>query len=275
MAFKSILSPVIVENASPSRVAADFAAGLAAMNDARLLIMIAAPPVVLQGAFVLPAVRSMIADANAQILRHAHAFRDGVRAIEGGVTVDCEIVAERYLEARERIIAAARMSDLIVLTPVADLMETRYDIMRAILFETGRPVLLVPARWEKAPAFRKIVVAWDGGASAARALGDAMAFIEQADQVEIVRVTPDSRTKSADVAALGAHLSRHCRSVQVNELPLRDGDVGKTIREHASLTRADLVVMGAFGHSRLWETMLGGVTRDALEHVATPTLVSH
>ena len=167
MAIKSILSPVIVEDTPVAREAADFGARLAALLGARLQALIVVPRIPLPAAFALPAARAMVDEANAGRKRRAEQFRTDLGAVKAGGIVDCEIVADRYLEARARIVAAARMSDLVVMTPAAEVMEARHDVMRALLFESGRPLLLVPPGWDKAPAWKRVVVAWDGGAPSA------------------------------------------------------------------------------------------------------------
>ena len=274
MSIKSILSAIIVEDDPASKSAADYAVSLAAGLNAHLTAMVGTPRITAPGGLIISQVRTLMNSANAERRKRAEETLAALKSTARGEFFSGEIVHDIYLAVRARMVEAARMSDLIVVSPSGELMTSRYDFMRALIFTSGRPVLLAPDDWTKPAAWKKIAVAWDGGAPAARALGDAMPLIEMADETEVVCVTPD-KDKSTGGAALAAHLARHCRSVRLNEMPVRDGDVGKTIREHAAATHADLIVMGAFGHSRLWELTLGGATQDAIENIQTPTMLSH
>lgn len=274
MTFKSFFAPVIVEDEPLSRVAVDFATGLAATSGGHLQVMLGAPRLTAPGGLLPGQVHAMLDAANGDRRNRAEAFRTAIEAAPAGAAISSEIVQVPYLAMRDRLVAGARASDLVVLAPSGEFLSNRQDIMRAILFGCGRPVLLVPPAWTTQPRIQRVVVAWDGGGPAARALGDAMPFIEAAEQVEIVCFTPD-KGKSTDKASVAAHVARHNRATKLSELPIANGDVGASLRDYAKMTRADLVVMGAYGHSRLWEMTLGGVTQTAIENTATPTLVSH
>ena len=119
-------------------------------------------------------------------------------------------------------------------------------------------------------------VAWDGGASAARAVRDALPLLAAAEMVEVVSVLGEKDiTAEASGADIARHLTRHCPEVCVNVLPVGEDGVAATLFAHGILTRADLMVMGGYGHSRLREFILGGVTRDTLARTDIPTLLSH
>ena len=150
------------------------------------------------------------------------------------------------------------------------------DIVIDMLFGSGVPLLLVPANWNKPGPIRKAIVAWDGGASAARAVRDALPLLADAEMVEVVSVLGEKDIAAeASGADIARHLARHCREVSVNVLPVREDGVAATLFAHGILTRADLMVMGGYGHSRLREFVLGGVTRDTLARTDIPTLLSH
>jgi nucleotide-binding universal stress UspA family protein len=144
------------------------------------------------------------------------------------------------------------------------------------LFESGRPVLVVPYIQKTGLALGKVLVCWDGSRSAARAAGDAMPFLARADGVEVLIVTGE-RGKSDEIpgADIGHHLARHGLKVDVKRIVAADSDVANTILSYVADSSADLIVMGGYGHSRLREFILGGVTRGILEAMTVPTLMSH
>lgn len=148
------------------------------------------------------------------------------------------------------------------------------DVIQAMLFMSGRPVITIPPNWERGARFQNVLVAWDGGARAARAVGDAMPFLIRAEQVEILCVSPDA-SKSVDGADLATHLARHCRRVTVTDLQKEHGDVARTLHSHAAMVKADLLVMGAYAHSKLLQMVLGGVTSHMLAEAELPVLLSY
>ena len=120
------------------------------------------------------------------------------------------------------------------------------------------------------------MVCWDGSRAATRAIADAMPFLEKAKQVEVV-VVGNKPPKSDEVpgADLGQHLARHGVKVDVKRITSPDIDVASTILSYAADSSADMIVMGGYGHSRLREFVLGGVTRGILESMTVPVLMSH
>lgn len=142
----------------------------------------------------------------------------------------------------------------------------------ALLMEVGRPVLVVPPGIELLAA-RRIVVAWKDTREARRAVHDALPFLTRADEVHVAVVGPDANREGTE--DLAAYLSGH--SVTVTTHLLRNPEIGAAdeIRRFAGREEADLVVMGAYGHSRLREWMFGGATRDVLRTTPICCLMSH
>jgi nucleotide-binding universal stress UspA family protein len=141
---------------------------------------------------------------------------------------------------------------------------------------SGAPVLIAPANWSQRGAAIRALVAWDESASAARAVRGALALLIEAQSVEVVCVTGDKVMPSVTPGAdLAQYLARHCRIVTETEIPMENADAAATLRQHASLTRADLLVLGGYGHSRFREFVLGGVTRSMLHEIAIQTLMAH
>ena len=149
-------------------------------------------------------------------------------------------------------------------------------IVEAALFDSGRPVLIVPYIQRAGLKLDRVMVCWDGSRSAARAVADAMPFIVRAKAAEVVIVTSEP-TKSNEMpgADIAHHLARHGTKVEIKPIVTAEIDVTSTILSHAADASADFLVMGGYGHSRLREFVLGGVTRGILTSMTVPTLMSH
>ena len=148
--------------------------------------------------------------------------------------------------------------------------------VEAGLFESGRPVIIVPYIQQQDLRLERVLVCWDGGRTAARAMGDAMPFLTRTKAVDIV-IVATGRAKSDEIpgADIGHHLARHGINVDVKHIVAEDVDVPNTILSYAADVSAEMIVMGGYGHSRLREFVLGGATRDILASMTVPILMSH
>lgn len=149
-------------------------------------------------------------------------------------------------------------------------------IVEAALFESGRPVIVVPYIQTKSFTLDRVVICWDGGRAATRAIADAMPFLKRAKIIDVVMVTSES-AKSDEIpgADIGQHLARHGLAVNIERLVGSGTDVSGSILSYVADASADFIVMGGYGHSRLREFILGGVTRSMLASMTAPTLLSH
>lgn len=145
----------------------------------------------------------------------------------------------------------------------------------ALLMGSGRPIFVVPYI-QKGPAkLDRVVVAWDGGLVATRALAGAMPLLQLAKQVELVTVAPsDEPVEELPGFNITRHLVRHGVKAELRQLPPAQ-DIGAALLSHAADVDADYLVMGGYGHSRLREFMLGGTTRGILSSMTLPVLMSH
>lgn len=170
----------------------------------------------------------------------------------------------------------ARRFDLAVLSQAgSDDAGGEETFIEAALFDSGRPVLMVPFVQAGGLKLDCITVCWDGSRSAARAIADAMPFLKRAKKIEIVIVTTEMKTDEVEGADIAAHLVRYGLNVEVERIVNPPIDVADTILSHVADAGSDLIVMGAYGHSRLREFILGGVTRGILSSMTLPTLMSH
>ncbi len=149
-------------------------------------------------------------------------------------------------------------------------------IVEATLFDSGRPVIVVPYI-QKAPLeLDRVMVCWDGSRAAARAIADALPLLERAGLVEVV-IIANERGKQDEIegADIGQHLARHRLNVEVQRIDCGHLDVANALLSHAADSGADFIVMGGYGHSRMREFVLGGATRSILRSMTTPVLMSH
>lgn len=146
------------------------------------------------------------------------------------------------------------------------------------MFESGRPVLLLPegTSRELSTSFDTIVVAWDHSRPATRAVADALPLLKAAKRVHVVTVVDEKRlAKPRSGVELSKHLARHGVEVAFEEVHAKGRPIGDTLEAYSVERKADLLVMGAYGHSRVREFILGGATNSVLTRPFTWTLVSH
>jgi nucleotide-binding universal stress UspA family protein len=148
------------------------------------------------------------------------------------------------------------------------------DLADDLIIASGRPILVVPYIGAPAEIGRKVLVAWNGSREAARSVSDAMPILESADSIEIFAVEPNGigDMPGADIAK---HLARHGLKASAAKTVGLDIEVGDVLLNQVADSGADLVVMGAYGHSRMRELVLGGATRHILRHMTVPVLLSH
>lgn len=173
-----------------------------------------------------------------------------------------------------QLAARARAYDLVIV-PHYGHPETR-SLVEGLVFESGRPVLLLPPEGMAGHRFDELVIGWDGSRAAARALADALSFCECARAVTVVAVVDEKSLPDTAVASDAVrHLSRHGISATSVEIPANGQDAGSALRSYCRQTGADLLVMGAYGHTRMREFILGGATRSILDKPDVPVLLSH
>jgi nucleotide-binding universal stress UspA family protein len=148
-------------------------------------------------------------------------------------------------------------------------------IIEGALFESGRPLVVVPYIQKRGMTLDRVLACWDGSRTAARAIGDAMPLLERAKAVDIVIVAEERKSDELTGANMSEHLARHGVRASVKRIAKGDLAIEDVLLSYAADSGADFMVMGGYGHSRLREFILGGVTRGILASMTVPVLMSH
>jgi nucleotide-binding universal stress UspA family protein len=197
-------------------------------------------------------------------------------ARNAGISYGVKALAAIPSDAAAIIGASARLYDLtIVLQPEPDHTTFDNNITQEILFQSGGPVLFIPYTYKGPFEPKRIGICWDGSRVAARAFRDAAPFLSRADAITIMCLNEEQVPADASSAILAAHLARHGLAAQIERMSADRSDIQPAILSLAADAGLDLIVMGGYGHSRLQERVLGGVTRGMLQSMTVPTLMSH
>jgi len=173
----------------------------------------------------------------------------------------------------------ARAADLIILGQHAPDHPAELDAPEDVILACGRPVLVLPTNWRAGEIAENVLIAWNGSREAARAAHDALPLmalpvITTARTITVVSVNPDPGDDWELGGALVHHLARHGLDVAPVTITT-ELSASEAVLSRAADTGADLIVMGAYSHSRVRETILGGMTRDILRNMTMPVLMSH
>lgn len=182
----------------------------------------------------------------------------------------------QLFEVPAHVAIAARSRDLCIV-PLGGRFDGQQDVARSVLFDSGRPVVVFSdATRDRAQTLDVVVVAWDGSRAAARAMADAMPVLVKARSVRVLTVAGDKPDVDADlrIEAL-RHLAMHGVQAVADVVQARGEGIGHVIAGYLADQSADLLVMGAYGHSRAREFVLGGATQHMLANPVVPLLMSH
>jgi len=277
MSLKDIL--VHVDSTPASRVRLILALSLARRFGARLsgLHVIPEPDV---PPYFKPSAVARIARIYAENARKAAGLAEALfreETEDAGVVTTWECLAA---DLAETIAERARFADLLMLgqfdtenpPPISAFL-----LPAKVAFGAATPILVIPDSVLSREIGRRIVVAWDGSREAARAIRDAMPMLQDAERVSLLTVDPLRQRHMHDgpnPSGLAAHLSRHGVFPEAMELSAAENSVTDALLAHAAEFGADLLVTGAYGHSRIWEFVVGGTTQDLLEKTTIPLLIS-
>ncbi|MDP2358859.1 MAG: universal stress protein [Beijerinckiaceae bacterium] len=278
-AFKNALLPLISyrQPTLPADIAS--AIDVAAALKLRLVgldVHILPPVAAGFGAYAMPILGTTIDAEDAKTKANAEAIAQDFLTLSQhrGVAADLRRVTSEAIDGPGLIAATARLFDLTILS-VAPGSRAARELAEAVVFGSGRPCLLLPQKWVATPAlFDRPLVAWDASRAATRALADALPMLQRAADVNLIIVAPEQSEAARSAPDVERWLKDHGVCVTCARID-GAGDAATAIAEYALGIRANLIVMGAFGHSRLRDFILGGVTRSVLAEPRLPVLFSH
>lgn len=277
MSYRNILVHVDESASSKARVtaAADVAARFGATLTGLFLRSEFVPAFVVGDAFsAVTTVEAYVEERDRKIAIASSAARAIFQsAVEnGGINADW---IEVNGDDDQTVLAAVRRFDLAVFPAFATSSFGTHDLgVATIGMGAGVPVLILPERGYPMPFGKKVLVGWKESRESVRAVRDALPFLASAEEVHLLTVSADARSDLDDL--LLRNLAAHgCRKVQIHVDRNDDLSVANAIQRHAGMVGADMVVLGLYGHSRMRELFLGGVSRDMLGSLQLPLLVSH
>jgi len=275
MGIKDIL--VHLDTSEGGECVADFAVSLATEFKAYLTAAGLALKIIPPDSFMGEYPYDLMLEATENARQAADAAFNKLRAgAPPTVQTDLLMIEAVAGEARSEFGKLARHFDLAVVGQGGPDYGGDDELMaEGALFRSGRPVFVVPRIHKGAAKLGKAMVCWDGGLPAARALAAAMPLLKRAGSVEVVSIA-SKRLPSDELPGfnISRHMARHEIQATLRKLPHAD-DIGACLLSHAADSGADYMVMGAYGHSRFREFVLGGATRTMLQSMTVPAFMAH
>ena len=277
MSYRSILVHVDDDESSARRL--DYAVRLARAFSAELVGIYLVP-----GTDLTPSAAAML--RSDVVERRLGKFVDAQHAAEkafAAATAHCGLDAVEWRAPAgpviDAAIAHARCSDLFILGQHhASGTGFGAALVSNVLLSSGRPTLVVPRIGTPSTLAENVLVAWDGGREAARAIGDALPLLAHAKRVDVVSVDDDAEPAVGDRLAdarLRGWLGRHGVTVAIARQEAQDVGIGDWLLSRAADFGSDLIVMGGYGHARMRELVLGGATRTMLRSLTLPVFMAH
>ena len=206
---------------------------------------------------------------------HAARLMQKLADIAGGagIAVSADRIRAKLAFLDDAIVRHAHFHDLVVL-PAPPGEVTAKATAETVIFGSGRPVLLLPGGGAAPPKLGTVVFATDFSRVATRAMFDALPFITRATKIEAVTAVDEKDVSHGNRAALAAFFARQGLAAEILQIESRGKDLGMVLQDHLDQLGGGLLVMGAFGHSRMRDFVLGGVTRSVLADLRHPVLMS-
>jgi nucleotide-binding universal stress UspA family protein len=278
MTYKTILLHLNDERRAAGLL--DAATSLAARQQAHLIGLFVMPPLPAYGALSIGSgiVKSGLALFRDEALRVRSLFEEACRA--RSIAAEWRLIDDVQVPVASVVMDHGRSCDLIMVSQrdrgwdFTQLMEEP----ELVAIESGRPVLIIPHAGRFPNFGQRVTVAWNGRREAARAVFDALPLLTAAERVKVIWVNPQKEQALAgDVptAEICAALARHGVKCEAATAQAPDISVGNILLSGLTDDSSDLLVMGAYGHTRLREFVFGGATREILQHMTAPVLMSH
>lgn len=275
MSYKTIL--VSLSDLERNAALLDSAARLARALDAHLDGLYTIPAVQIYAGIGLEPV--ILEDIREMFRKAERSVRASFEAAlkENGIRGAFEAVDSPSPDITDHVIDRARRSDVTVISQPAEDSDARRSAERIVL-ASGRPTIVLPQTGKTGLTADLAIVGWSGTREGARAAFDAVPLLKNASKVEIVWANPEkslSYTRGLPDSGLANALSRHGVNADFAPVSTADGDAGQTLLDVVAKRGAGFLVMGAYGHSRFSEMILGGATRTVLQGMRCPVLFSH
>lgn len=275
MTYKSVL--VHIDNAQVCERRIDLAVTFTQKHEAHLTGLYWVPnpmaPMALEAGVTAEILQALMDESEQRLATAEQLFAGAVKSagIQGEWrVVDGPLPGQLALHARHADLVIAGQHD------PSDAQSTPNTVIAQMTLASGRPTLMIPyIGTQKDEIGKRIMVAWNGSREAVRAVHDALPLLRAAQNVEVIAINPDSGQDEIACADICVHLARHGVYVEAKESRTKGIDVGGEILTRAADGAADLIVMGAYGHSRMRELVFGGATREVLAHMTMPVFMSH
>jgi len=276
MGFKDIL--VHIDNSDSSTARLKFATRLAAAFKANLigfdtLYALDVPPY-LEAQFGSNVVSRVMGESRQRAALREQAFLDVVRKAD--VNGEWRLVEGDPLDL---LVQHGRYTDLLVIGQgnPDDPRDKGKNLADKLVLESGRPQLVIPYVGVYQPLIDHILLAWNGRREAVRAVHDAMPLLKKAKKVTVIAMNPVPGKTHGPIpgADISLHLSRHGVNAEAGHMIRNELSFADALLSRAADDGAGMLVMGAYGHSRLRETVMGGATREILKHMTVPVFMSH
>jgi nucleotide-binding universal stress UspA family protein len=281
MSFKDVQAIVLSDADESVVVLADAVAGVQGGIASALLFEVEPEPIYVEGMGLGAATglawSEVTARAHESFLKEKAKVEVMLSRFGNRIPLRCVSVGAAALGPRAGV--EARYADVTVLArPRAELDGARIVTIEGALFGSGRPIILAPPDWKSGKVGEIIAIAWNAKREAARAVAAASPLLDRAKKVVILTVDAKPSPKGhgeAPGADMAAHLARRGTSVEVRNVDGLGRKEGDALLQECQAFGADVLVLGGYGHSRLQEYVLGGVTRDLLHASPIPLLMAH
>jgi len=279
MAYKSFVS--VLTDETLTQPVLTFAIEMARSYDAHLDVLCLGVDRSQAGYYYAGASALLLEQTISRAQEEADAIKmAGHRILKGcDVLWGCDSDVAQLADLARHVSARARFSDIAILPqPYGENRGAELEpATEACLFEGRTPALIVPDVHNGYTQPDRIMIAWDESNEALKAIRAALPMLKNASDVHVAIVDPPvhSPNRSDPGGALSQYLARHGVKIEIDVLSKTLPNVSDVLLRHATDTRADLIVMGAYGHSRFREAVFGGATRNMLEHAKLPILMAH
>lgn len=278
MRFRTVF---LAMSASQDDAELDRATKICQALDAHLLVLVVGvappPPASPYGVVSNDVWAGEIREGQDSVQKRANTMAAKLSAANQSATVEAQYVDRGTVAT----LAArfARYADITLIPPDSEGFDVvRSWVMNGALFESGRPILLLPEGHCAFPTVRRVMVAWDASVEAAKAVRDAIPIMQSAEGVAVVLIDPvpsyegHGPEPGADIAS---YLARHGLHPDVHRLPREGMEIGEILTRASRDLDCDLIVMGGFGHSRLRQRIFGGTTATMMKQAPVPVLMAH